>query len=178
MNRPGDKSPVQKMLGFLTVLEHDQHGLIGGYLLLTATGRPLEFHCTAPVKATRAQQILFGKTLGDFLYGEHIGQTLVAKGSSLPSVVFTDVIPALSVGQFVECPVVLVLSPALSSTPEMNGLDTFPLGVNRLAVALQVSRERVAGVLEGLDDFDCHEPFGRIREAIEEAQRSTAAKAA
>jgi hypothetical protein len=177
MTQRGSKSP-QKMLGFLTVLEHEQHGLIGGYLLLTATGRPLEFHCTAPVKPTRAQQILFGKTLGEFLYGEHIGQTLVAKGSATPAVLFTDAVPAMSVGQFVESPVVLVLSSSLQSTPEMSGLDAFPLGVNRLAVALHVSRERVAAVLEGLDDFDCYEPFGRIREAIEEAQRSTAAKAA
>ncbi len=43
----------QSALGFLTILEHQQHGLVGGYLLLNTAGRPLEFHCTAPVKATR-----------------------------------------------------------------------------------------------------------------------------
>ena len=37
--------------GFLTVLSSDEQGLIGGYLVLNQAGRPLEFHCTAPVKA-------------------------------------------------------------------------------------------------------------------------------
>ncbi|MBL9124077.1 MAG: hypothetical protein JNG90_10630, partial [Planctomycetaceae bacterium] len=46
-------------LGFLTVVEHEQLGLIGGYLLLNLSGRPLEFHCTAPLKPNRAQQILY-----------------------------------------------------------------------------------------------------------------------
>ena len=50
-------------LGFLTVVEHPQHGLFGGYLLLNHGGRPLEFHCTAPIKPNRAQEILYGPTL-------------------------------------------------------------------------------------------------------------------
>ena len=69
--------------------------LVGGYLVLNATGRPLEFHCTAPVKANRAQQILFGPTLESFLYGEQIGQTLVAKSGLAPLAIYTDVEPAL-----------------------------------------------------------------------------------
>jgi hypothetical protein len=56
-------------LGFLAVVEHELHGLFGGYLLLNATGRPLEFHCTAPVRPNRAQQILYGPTLEPYLYG-------------------------------------------------------------------------------------------------------------
>ena len=66
-------------LGFLTVLDHPQHGLMGGYLVLNAAGRPLEFHCTAPVKPNRAQQILYGPTLEPFLYGEQIGQALIGE---------------------------------------------------------------------------------------------------
>jgi len=54
-------------LGFLTVVDHPQYGLFGGYLVLTAAGRPLEFHCTAPIKPNRAQEILYGPTLHAFL---------------------------------------------------------------------------------------------------------------
>ncbi|MGW8256618.1 MAG: hypothetical protein ACWGMZ_03940, partial [Thermoguttaceae bacterium] len=57
-------------LGFLTIIQHEQHGLFGGYLLLNTSGRPLEFHCTAPIKPNRAQEILYGPTLESFLYGE------------------------------------------------------------------------------------------------------------
>jgi hypothetical protein len=131
------KSPQQPMLGFLTVLEHEQHGLTGGYLLLTTTGRPLEFHCTAPVKPSRAQQILFGPTLAPYLYGEHIGQTLVTKGSALPAILFTDVIPALAVGQFVESPVVMVLASAgIDRIAEPPGLQLLRVGRNQLATAV------------------------------------------
>ena len=64
----------QPSLGFLTILEHEEHGLVGGYLLFTTAGRPLEFHCTAPVKPNRAQQILFGPTLESYLYGEQMAR--------------------------------------------------------------------------------------------------------
>ena len=67
-------------LGFLTVVEHPQYGLFGGYLVLNTAGRPLEFHCTAPIKPNRAQEILYGPTLESFLYGEQIGQTLINQG--------------------------------------------------------------------------------------------------
>ena len=100
---------TQMAWGFLTILDSDEQGLIGGYLVLNQTGRPLEFHCTAPVKANRAQQILFGPTLQPYLYGEQIGQTLVAKGSARPTVVYTDVEPALAMRDFVDMPVALVL---------------------------------------------------------------------
>ncbi len=97
-------------LGFLTVLEHDQLGLVGGYLVLNVHGRPLEFHCTAPVKANRAQQILFGPTLDSYLYGEQIGQTLLGKCSLELLGVCTDVERALSVREYVSLPVSLVLT--------------------------------------------------------------------
>jgi len=69
-------------LGFLTVLEHPQHGLFGGYLVLNAAAQPLEFHCTAPIKPNRAQEILYGPTLQSFLYGEQIGRTLLENPKS------------------------------------------------------------------------------------------------
>src|SRR6266576_6035917 len=87
-------------LGFLTVVENAELGLIGGYLLLNPAGRPLEFHCTAPVKATRTQQILYGPTLLPFLYGEQIGQTLLKRSKRSPVVVCTDVEAMLDVREF------------------------------------------------------------------------------
>jgi len=96
-------------LGFLTVLDHPQYGLFGGYLVLTTAGRPLEFHCTAPIKPNRAQEILYGPTLSAFLYGEQIGQTLLSQASAQPLVVCTDCEPALATREFVQTPLVLVL---------------------------------------------------------------------
>jgi hypothetical protein len=104
-------SPLQPTLGFLTVVEHSQYGLFGGYLILNTAGRPLEFHCTAPLKPNRAQEILYGPTLQSFLYGEQIGQTLISQGSAPPLLVCTDREPALAAREHVASPVVLVLPP-------------------------------------------------------------------
>jgi hypothetical protein len=188
-------------LGFITVVEDAQNGLFGGYLVLNATGRPLEFHCTAPIKPNRAQQILYGPTLEPYLFGEQIGHTLVAKGKTRPQVLCTDREPALAVREFVDVPVALVLSPdddapqpsgqpdrkAQSSAktqpdtwrldaahPGVPGLIAFRHGSNRLAVP-----EPGAGDLASLTDrlgqlsdaFDLAEPFDRIRQAIEEARQ-------
>jgi hypothetical protein len=186
-------------LGFLSVLAHDELGLVGGYLILNWAGRPLEFHCTAPVKPNRAQQILFGPTLEPYLYGEQIGQTLVAKGTCSPVVVCTNVERVLAVRDFVSLPVVLVLGPAGeaeapdgaasdSPRPERSAwrldaphaapahLGQFALGRNRLAVAAGRDADRQAVLtFEELADFDLSEPFGRIQEAIEEAHRQSRA---
>jgi hypothetical protein len=185
----GEAKPSQA-LGFLTVLEHEQQGLVGGYLILNTSGRPLEFHCTAPVKPSRAQRILFGPTLEPYLYGEQIGQTLLAKGSIEPFAVYTDVERVLSVRDFVSLPVALVFAgnsapPATDTSiagsqwrvdaPHRAGphLHSFEIGVNRLAVAANRAADegRITGSCDTLGTFDLSEPFERIREAVEEAHR-------
>lgn len=108
-----DSNP-NRAIGFLTVVADRENGLFGGYLCLSLAGRPLEFHCTAPVRPNRAQQILYGPTLEPYLFGEQIGQTLLASADVEPLVVCTDREPALAVREYVSVPVVLVL-PAPSS---------------------------------------------------------------
>ena len=187
----GDRDANSKAaLGFLTVLDNPQHGLFGGYLLLNLVGRPLEFHCTAPIKPNRAQEILYGPTLEAFLYGEQIGQTLVEKAKTQPQTVFTDRKPAMAVREHVSLPVALVMpSEGEASETDEDGkkyridaahdgrprLITFELGQNRLAVQESAADDRqlIGQRLAGLSDsFDLVEPFQRIREAIEEAQQA------
>src|SRR5262245_14044627 len=95
-------------LGFLSIVENAELGLIGGYLLLNAAGRPLEFHCTAPVKANRTQEILYGPTLKPYLYGEQIGQTLLGKSKLTPVVVCTDSEAVLAARDFTHLTLVVV----------------------------------------------------------------------
>lgn len=188
MSASGSKSVPS--VGFLTVQEFTDLGLIGGYLVLNAVGRPLEFHCTAPVRPNRAQQILYGPTLAPFLYGEQIAQTLVAKGKSRPMFVCTDVEPVLSAREFVSVPVVLLegsnvdsrqqrLDAAHISTPAPMGrqLLQFKLADREAAVAEEHARDRDK-VIEHwnphVNAMDLFEPFSRLREAVEEAQRGAA----
>ncbi|MCC7085979.1 MAG: hypothetical protein IT427_13330 [Pirellulales bacterium] len=165
-------------IGFLTVVEHPPHGLFGGYLVLNAAGRPLEFHCTAPIQPSRAQQILYGPTLEPFLYGEQIGATLVGKSSPPPWVVLVDQPAAIFVRQQVEVPAALVVREETAEFPvQMAEWIEFSLGSNHLLLPARHSadRETIVERLAAIDDlFDLREPFVRIREAIDEAQRTTA----
>ena len=185
----GETAVATSALGFLSVLEHPQHGLFGGYLVLNMAGRPLEFHCTAPIKPNRAQEILYGPTLQPFLYGEQIGQALLAKATIDPVFVFTDRKPAMAVQEHVSVPVLLVLPPderlATEHEEKVLRFDSahqhspammpFELGRNRLATFNNAEAdhrllvERLGSVVES---FDLAEPFSRIREAIEEAQQA------
>ncbi|MEO8495895.1 MAG: hypothetical protein ABI614_12540 [Planctomycetota bacterium] len=189
MSASGSKSVPS--VGFLTVQEFTDLGLIGGYLILNAVGRPLEFHCTAPVRPNRAQEILYGPTLAPFLYGEQIGQTLVAKGKSRPMFVCTDVEPVLSAREFVSAPVVWItrggeevngqlrLDAAHSTTPVplSRKLVRFQLASHQAAIAEEHARDRDKIVEQWTPHataMDLLEPFSRLREAIEEAQRGAA----
>lgn len=179
-------------IGFLTVLEDSQLGLFGGYLVLNSAGRPLEFHCTAPVKANRAQEILYGPTLEPYLYGEQIGKTLLEKAKVKPLLVCTDVEPAMSMRPLVSTPVVLMTSQdrdesSSDSTfrvdaahqgvnpPQATVLSRFTMGKHAVAVASEYENDQPQAIAHWqahFEGFDLREPFSRIREAIEEAQRS------
>jgi hypothetical protein len=184
---PSADSKAQAALGFLTIIEREPHGLLGGYLLLNLQGRPLEFHCTAPIKPNRAQEILFGPTLESFLYGEQIGQTLINKAGASPQVVVTDRRPALTVREYVQTPVVLISSESApgASQPQVarrvdgkhanvHGPAWFDWRACKLAVHAswqadeRLARSRLDALAEHLD---LSEPFERIRAAIDEAQR-------
>lgn len=108
-HEPMNDAKSSPAFGFLTVVDDPRDGLFGGYLVLNAAGRPLEFHCTAPIKPNRAQQILYGPTLEPYLFGEQIGQALLVKARIVPWLVCTDREPALAARAFVDVPMVLVL---------------------------------------------------------------------
>jgi hypothetical protein len=156
-------------LGFLTTVENDQLGLLGGYLLLNLAGRPLEFHCTAPVKASRTQEILYGPTLKPFLYGEQIGQALLAKSKLAPLAVCTDSEPMLAAREFTDFPLVLVLG-SQTAPPA-----AFQLARNEVLATPGYSSDEQA-IREAwpaqADFLDLAEPFARIREALDEAQKT------
>ena len=159
-------------LGFLTVVEHQELGLLGGYLLLNAAGRPLEFHCTAPVKPSRAQEILYGPTLKPFLYGEQIGQTLLAKSKLRPVLVCTDSKPVLAAREHTHFPVAFV-----GAAGACNGAAIRIGQTDLILPDTYASDERVIrdNWPTQADHLDLAEPFARIREALDEAQKSARA---
>ena len=193
MIRPNGQKSLPA-IGFLTITRDLEQGLFGGYLLLNALGRPLEFHCTAPVRPNRAQEILYGPTLDSYLCGERIGHTLLEKSKVEPQLVLTDCPAAIDVRSLVSTPVILVLgSQAGEDTPSLDPADSGDVALTgRTPAAASHSRMhpfcwenyRLAVHAEhGADEphfvqhwtafapqIELQEPFGRIREAIDEAR--------
>ena len=172
-------------LGFLTVAEHENQGAFGGYLVLNIMGRPLEFHCTAPVRPSRAQEILYGASLKPYLFGEQIGRALLDKAKAKPSLVFTDVEDALPLREHSKAPVVMVVDRKKSGGDRQLRIDgahapparlhDFSIAGQPLAVARQheADQARITELWQAhADEFDLLEPFVRIRDAIEEARKS------
>jgi hypothetical protein len=155
------------------VVEYVDHGLFGGYLVLNLAGRPLEFHCTAPVKANRAQEILFGPTLAPFLEGELIAAALLGRTKSPPLLVCTDRPAVLAVRPMVDFPVLLSLAEDAAAPA---GLVLLPLGANRVAASAADRNSVAAAQSPALTGLDLLEPFSRIREALHEARTSAAGK--
>ena len=181
---PSDPKSLQS-LGFLTALEDEQQGWLGGLLVLNSASRPLEFHCTAPVKPSRAQEILYGNTLVPYICGEQIGAALAKKSNFQPAVYFTNVVDMMAVRRLVDSPVVYVdCTPAESKSLRIDSPHgTVPaphLGefikftANDLAMCVDKNfpgdESSAIRLLDSALAIDLHEPFERVHEALQETQ--------
>ncbi len=171
-----DLSKPLPAFGFLTVLESTEHGLFGGYLVLSPQGRPLEFRCSTPIAPSRAQQILYGSALRPYLLAEVIGQALVS-GSDLPvSLILTDQRDMLPLG--------LIRSEAVVHVERLPAEATADTDAARAAARCELSGCRISlgdGAAIAIDQLpallqplaahvDLCEPFGRVLAALTEAQ--------
>jgi hypothetical protein len=150
--------------------------LVGGYLLTNAWGRPLEFRLSSAVQPTRVQQILYGPTLSDYLHGELLGKTLVEKAILLPGLIIADRLPALSLRERLNVPVI-----AVRQGPGEADDDFISFRHARCSAMLVMDakhaadREEIEARLERVDTaVDLAEPFARIREAVAEARKTGA----
>ncbi len=168
----GSDSAGEKAFGFLTICDAAGAGTFGGYLLVDLSGRPLEFHCTAPVRVTRAQEILYGATLKRQLHGQQIGGPLLKAATVKPVAVLTDRESLLHARQHASSPVALVRDrsgePAEGDPGDLRvgGFTVQPHGDD--AGQWETVQDQLAALAASIELV---EPFGRIRAAIEEAQR-------
>jgi hypothetical protein len=158
-------------IGFLTSIETDSGGFVGGLLVTNRLGRPLEFQCTTPVKPNHTQRILYGPTLVPFLLGELIGKTLIERVSVKPHVLLVDRGEMLDVREHVPMPVAS-LDQAEASIVQP-GL-TVKLGKQQLRIHADHpdDQQTIASHQDEFpSDVDFREPFERVREALLETVR-------
>jgi hypothetical protein len=194
---PREKPSSEPSFGFLSTLESPQYGYFGGYLIVSPLGRPLEFHCTSPVRPSRAQEILYGPTLQTYLLGEQISGALLQAAKMPPRLVLTDAPAMLSARSQARSPMTLVLSRinpnatvneepcdetsdimAFASSTDVSRLRHFEGQIEAggyelfLPAGFEAEKHAVAELVTQLSQHvDLAEPFGRIHEAIREAQR-------
>ena len=174
----GNNDPFR--LGFLTAIEDAERGFVGGLLVTNRFGRPLEFQCTAPVKPNRAQQILYGPTLRPYICSDLLGKVLVEKAGAQVQLVITDCDAALELRNQVQHPVAWLAQMDQSLFHEWEATliakaksyallahPKFPGDVDAIKTLLQQT-----------EVSDLAEPFGRVREALIEARKMGALKAA
>ena len=77
-------------MGFISIQKSRNAGLRGGYLILNAYGRPLEFHYSSEVVLSEMQRSLFGTTEKDNLYSELIAKSLTQRQKTPPRVILVD----------------------------------------------------------------------------------------
>lgn len=162
-------TPASVSVGFLTILT-DPGGVLGGYLVTNAWGRPLEFRLTTAVQPNRVQQLLYGPTLTEYLAADLIGKTLVEKTATQPALIVTDSVDVLPLRSRIEIPVVALGSSDAAGVMEFtNSRASVPL---LLATRFASDRLPIEERLERVDPaVDLAEPFARIREAVAEARK-------
>jgi hypothetical protein len=170
-----EKKKETETFCFLTIAGDVELGWVGGSLLLDRRGRPLEFHCTAPVRPNRAQVILYGRTLRPYVVGDQIALALMKKTKSTPGILWTDDADVLGVRESMSVPIGYV-------NGESAGKLSIDVG-NGLAAVVHKNHPHDAALIRQRWDADggsieLEEPFDRIREAIAEALKVNSKSAA
>ena len=164
-------------IAFLAVTEVANLGYCGGLLILNMGGRPVEFHCTAPVSPNRAQEILYGKTLKEFIICDQIAASLLDKAKSKPSLILIDDQVISNLSMQVQVPVIFVqdmedgsvLNSSIDTNFELEFAEQQMFGFG------DCDQENVADLLKlFIETLPVTEPFDRIYEAIREAHKEAA----
>ena len=165
-------------LGFLTVLDVEGFGACGGLLVVNPIGRPIEFHCTAPVSVNRTQEILYGKSLQSYLYCDQIGETLIEKAKTKIDLVVTDKASLIDLEVGPDQTLILLVdksevdeSPAKLFNASKVKIRSESAFVSYAFRSTQEATERASAFLNQFNEtLPLDEPFERIEQAIDEAQ--------
>ncbi len=165
---------TNSLFGFLTVVELPTLGHCGGLLVVSRVGRPVEFHCTAPVAPNRAQEIMYGKTYQGFLFAEQIGMALVDKAKNKPDIFVTDDENVLPITEMIDSPLLFVEKQSVDEPFDGTGLKKFLID-QQPVYCINAKPDEFSCIRSSAENFASNlpfeEPFERIYSAIEEANQ-------
>jgi hypothetical protein len=128
----------------------------GGCLITDIETNPQEFRCTASIRPTELQRVLYGKKLNEYVCKDLVGLPILDKVKIKPTLVIVQLPEFLSIRPNVEIPIVLIEQVQ----------DRFRL------LTHSNYREEIqyaTDLLKKIDDIT--EPFMRVQNALQEAHR-------
>lgn len=186
-------------VGYLAAVEQDALGFFGALLLLGRNARPIEFHCTHPLRPKPAQRVLYGATLHRYLLAEQIPRALLNRAKAQPEVLLVQDPELIHLREQIDIPLALINQPSPSGSTDGNLPDsgeesqqvdselligqlrfiTSPAGPFAIHQSYPADREPVELAMECITrHVDLDEPFERLQVAMEETVKSLAASAA
>src|SRR5579875_1641994 len=73
-------------VGYVLSLAVAEQVFMGGAMVTDASGLPLEFRYTEPVRATKLQRVLYGDVLEKYIHGDVIAANLIGRLEQKPDV--------------------------------------------------------------------------------------------
>jgi len=128
--------------------------------------RPFEFRVTSPIKPTRVQQILYGASLKNYVYGELICAPLVKATKEKISIVLIKDDYLIAMRPLVPTPVILIrpTGPQISDGIKPMTFSSHRNFQNELTFAQTI-------LTPIMQKHDLLEPFERLNLALQEVHR-------
>jgi hypothetical protein len=153
-------------LAFMDVTMFSDGSIRGGILTTDIETRPFEFRVTSPIKPTQVQQILYGSSLKDYVYGELICAPLVKATKEKLSMVLVKENFLISMRPLVSVPIIVIRP---NTSQSSNGIRSVsfsphPNFQNELSFAQTI-------LMPIIQKHNLLEPFERLRLALNEVNR-------
>ena len=151
----------EKYIAFLDVIELDDNTAFrGGCLVTDLETKPVEFRCTAAIRPTELQRVLYGKKLLEYVCNDLVGVPIIKALQSKPTLVLVRLPELLKLRSNIAAPILWI---EISPEGDIRRISPFP--GDRAEV------EGAKSVLKNFSKDEIIEPFTRVRNAVEEAHR-------
>jgi len=153
-------------LAFIEIAIFTDGSIRGGILTTDIETRPFEFRVTSPIKPTQVQQILYGASLKEYVYGELICVPLIKATKEKLSLVLIKDNYLVAMRPLVSTPIILIQSTGsqLTETPKQFTFYCHRNFQNEIAFAQTI--------LNPISQkHDLLEPFERLKLALNEVHK-------
>jgi hypothetical protein len=156
----------ENRLAFMDVILFSDGAIRGGILTTDIETRPYEFRITSAIKPTQLQQMLYGTSLKDYVYGELICAPLIKATKEKINFVLTQERYIMEVRPLVAVPIVLM---SYNDKAVGDGLKPISFQVHKdYSTELSHAQMVLTPITQKLDLM---EPFERLKLALNEVHR-------